>query len=154
MLCTMSTKPFYSDYAQVRDEDLRERHRLWGVQCQATDIDCLLLEYCAGEPCALIEYKFHRATTADPEFGPVKAIGKLATYANLPAYMVRWKRDPWLFEVHALNGLATGFFSEVWEQPGEETAVAVMGETAYVRFLHKLRGRVASDAVLDRLGAQ
>ena len=44
-----------------RDERISQRHRLWGVECQAIDLDFLLVEYRSEyddiRPVAIIEYK-------------------------------------------------------------------------------------------------
>ena len=44
-----------------RDEWISKRHRLWGFDCPAVDIDFLMLEYDRSVPCALIEYKEQHA---------------------------------------------------------------------------------------------
>jgi hypothetical protein len=40
-----------------RDLELSKRHREWGLNCPAVDIDFLMVEYYYGKPVALIDYK-------------------------------------------------------------------------------------------------
>ena len=43
------------------DRELSDRHRKWGHECPATDIDFLLNEYNHGIPVAIIDYKHYLA---------------------------------------------------------------------------------------------
>jgi len=42
---------------QWRDQKLSERHRAWGFNCPAIDIDFLMVEFHTGKPVAIIDYK-------------------------------------------------------------------------------------------------
>ena len=44
-----------------RDVELARRHRLWGSDCPAMDIDHLVTEFDSFETVGLFEYKFHTA---------------------------------------------------------------------------------------------
>jgi hypothetical protein len=37
-----------------RDEAISQRHRLWGFNCPAVDIDFLMIEYDQGKPAACV----------------------------------------------------------------------------------------------------
>ena len=49
-----------------RDQELSARHRTWGFNCPAVDLDFLMVEYNIGKPVGLIEYKhFKRGVSRD-----------------------------------------------------------------------------------------
>lgn len=115
-----------------RDEGLSRRHREWGWDCPAIDIDFLMLEYDTGEPVAVVEYKHESAKPVDPSHASYRAILALTEAACIPFFVVRYKADFSYWRVTPVGRIATQFLSE------PRTA----NEQQYVRFLYWLRGRV------------
>lgn len=114
-----------------RDSALSERHRQWGFHVPAVDIDFLLVEYTAGEPRALIEYKHEQAALVPATSANLKAISRLADWASLPAFVVRYADNLSWYRVRALNVLAREMLPEA----------EGMTEDEYVAFLYQLRSR-------------
>lgn len=128
----------------TRHDWLSVRHRAWGDDCPATDVDLLLIEYDARKPVALIDYKegFDRPLTAS-ERASLAAQRELASLAGLPFYVVRYREADATFYVEPQNELA-------------EAAVPAalrlrLSERNYVRFLYRLRGRDVPDIILPNL---
>jgi hypothetical protein len=124
-----------------RDQALSERHRLYGLDCPAVDIDFLMLEYNYGQPVALIDYKFHVLEQVDVEHPSLRAISILADRGAIPFFVVRYWRSPWSYAVEPINVLANDVVQEQTE----------MSEVTFVRFLYDLRGSVPPTHVTDRL---
>lgn len=87
-----------------RDKDLSRRHRRWGWNCPAMDID--FLEFHGGEPVALIECKHECAPVWDLDGKSARAFIRLAERAGLPAFYVIRAGDFSWWLVRALNDLA------------------------------------------------
>lgn len=123
-----------------RDEALSRRHRYWGFDVPAIDIDFLMLEYDRGRPVALIEYKRETAGALRleemQEHSSYQALMRLAD--RLPVFVVRYAADLAWFDVAPLNSAA---FRQV---PG----LTHWSEAEYVRFLYRLRGRTIAGPVL------
>lgn len=115
-----------------RDAKLSERHRRWGCNVPATDIDFLLAEYDRCEPKALVEYKHERAFPVPVASPGLQAVSNLADRAEVPAFVVRYADDLSQYRVRALSSHATDIIST------PET----MSEAEYIDFLHVLRGRI------------
>jgi hypothetical protein len=115
---------------------LSQRHRSWGFNCPATDIDFLLIEYSAGKAKALVEYKHESANIDFVKEGigmhpkSYSALCDLADRAGLPFFVVRYTEDFRFWQVIPYNSRA-----KVWLEKEE-----VMTERQYVAFLYKLRG--------------
>ena len=122
-----------------RDLRLSARHRLWGFDCPALDIDCFI-EYDNGVPAALIEYKHERAgeQTSGASY---KALWFTAEMADLPLFVVWYTGDFTRWTVYPVGIVAQKFLSE-------KTA---MSEREYVSFLYLLREREAPTEVLRGL---
>ena len=130
-----------------RDAILSAKHRTWGYNVPAVDIDFLMIEYDQSVAKALIEYRhINGAVRVDAS---VKAIIDLADRAGLPFFIVqyyyatddgtRWKEatvdTPAFFRITTMNKLAEqAYFS--W---GDEW----MSEQQYKDWLHQIRGRKA-----------
>ena len=68
-----------------RDEGISLRHRKWGWDCPAVDIDFLLIEYDHGKAIALVEYKNeHAPRQRGATSASHRAIADLASKAGLP----------------------------------------------------------------------
>lgn len=104
-----------------RDKDISARHRLWGFNCPAVDLDFLVIEYHFAKPVALIEYKHMKHHEGDnvPLLHPTyRALMDLAdnystTYPDgtvkrtpLPFLLVRYEKDPWWFRMKPINEAA------------------------------------------------
>ncbi|NBT20517.1 MAG: hypothetical protein EBT00_17365 [Proteobacteria bacterium] len=128
-----------------RDAILSAKHRTWGFNVPAVDIDFLMIEYDQSVAKALVEYRhINGAVRVDAS---VKAIIDLADRAGLPFFIVqyyyatddgtRWKEatvdTPAFFRITTMNKLAEqAYFS--W---GDEW----MSEQQYREWLHEIRGR-------------
>lgn len=124
-----------------RDEDLSRRHREWGFDCPAVDLDFVMVEYDNAEPVALIEYKQEGAMRVAPGNPSLVAIRRLADRAGVYAFVVRYGENLDWYTARALNFRAKGVVPE----PEGRT----MAEDEYVAFLHFLRGRIAQDGLAE-----
>lgn len=122
-----------------RDEALSERHRQWGFNCPAVDIDFLLIEFDTAVPVALIEYKQEHAQLQWSSHPSYRAICWLGTTANIPVFAVRYAEDLTWFKVTPLNPLAHDLLKEI----------KLFDETEYIGFLYHLRGRDVPPEVLN-----
>mgnify|MGYP007070314014 CR=1 FL=1 len=122
-----------------RDLAMSARHRLWGWDCPATDID--FLEYNYGWPVAITEYKHERAYIPDKIASPLKAQINLGNQAQIPVFLVTHADDFSWFDVRPMNDHAKKHLSES----------CVMTETDWVSLLYKIRGMEVPDSVLERL---
>jgi hypothetical protein len=114
-----------------RDAGLSARHRSWGFDLPATDLDFLLLEYTFGKAKAIVEYKHERATSTLRICHPtIEAIRDLADKAELPFFVVRYSDDYLTWTPHAGNAHA-----RVWVPGG----VATLRELEYVQLLKDIR---------------
>lgn len=119
-----------------RDEDISARHRLWGWDCPAIDIDFLMVEYDYGSPKALIEYKYWNETARHPNLNSPSyaAIRELADNSKIPFLIVFYFKNPWIFHVVPGNQFASlaGF-------PDQNRHWT---EREFVESLYRLRGRL------------
>jgi hypothetical protein len=124
-----------------RDMNLSERHRLWGWDCPAVDLDFLFLEYDRGKAVALVEYKHERAKPQMPIHPTYQAMKDLADRAGVPFFACRYKGD----------------FSEFLVVPLNENARKIlplrtpMSEAGWVSFLYMVRGREVPTSIVDSL---
>ncbi len=114
-----------------RDQELSLRHRAWGWDCPAVDIDFLMVEYDKGEPVAVVEYKHENAPPQSPSHPSYRALVKLADRAGLPMLFVRYAADFSWFRVTPLNDCAMAILP----------ARLTMTEQEWVTLLYRLRGR-------------
>ena len=112
-----------------RDRELSQRHRRWGWNCPAMDID--FLEFHAGEPVALIECKLEHARPWDLAAKAAQAFVRLADRAALPAFYVVRAADFSWWRVQALNDHAR-------DRLGVD--LRVLSEPEFVSLLYALRG--------------
>ena len=124
-----------------RDEALSRRHRMYGLNCPAVDIDFLMLEYDSGMPKALIEYKHEFAEETSLTHASYRALRHLAVMGRIPFFVVRYTYE-WRYTVIPACNLA-------------ETYVPVrveMAEDEYVELLYAVRGRVMPEDVRRWIG--
>ncbi len=112
-----------------RDRALSERHRRWGWNCPAMDID--FMEFHVGEPVALIECKHECAAPWDLAAKPARAFIRLAERAGLPAFYVVRAADFSWWAVRALNDFARQVLG------GEHRTLT---EPEFISLLYALRG--------------
>lgn len=113
-----------------RDANLSERHRRWGWDCPALDLDFLMLEYDKGKASAMVEYKHESAPPQHRTHPSYQALIDLGNRAELPVFAVRYSSDFSWYRVTPLNA-----FAKRWLEIQKE-----MDEREYVTLLHKIRG--------------
>jgi len=113
-----------------RDMRLSQRHRQWGWDCPAVDLDFLFLEYDRGRAVALVEYKHERAMLQHASHPTYQAMTDLGTRAGIPVFAVRYADDFSWWRVVALNAKARDYLPQRRE----------MTEQEWVTFLYELRG--------------
>jgi hypothetical protein len=115
-----------------RDAAISSRHRTWGFNCPAVDLDFLVAEYNIGKPVALVEYKHCNARSPVYDHPTYRALSDLAdNYAPgaLPFVVAFYWPDIWAFRIIPVNGIAKQHFRH-----GQ-----VLTELEYVRTLYRLR---------------
>ena len=114
-----------------RDAEISERHRHWGFDCPAIDIDFLMIEYNHGYPVAIVEYKHWKAKEINIAHPSMRAMIALANgYKNgLPCFVAIYVPDYWIFQVRTLNEHAERFFQDR----------EVLTELTYVQRLYAIR---------------
>ena len=132
-----------------RDEILSAKHRRWGYNVPAVDIDFLLIEYDQAKAQAVIEYR--HANGIIRQDTSIKAITDLADRAGLPFFIVRyryatddgtlWRNDitidtPAFFQIFTCNQQA----EQLWFTQDVDTWLT---EDEFRVWLHKIRGRQA-----------
>jgi hypothetical protein len=124
-----------------RDMRLSDRHRRWGWDCPAVDLDFLFLEYDRGLPVAIVEYKHERALPVSLGHPTYHAIRALADMANIPFLVCRYKDDFSKWKVTPAN-----------EQAKKHLPVEkVFYEDGWVSFLYRLRGYQCPQTIIDGL---
>ena len=123
---------------------LNERHRRWGWDCPAVDLDFLFLEYDKGKAVALVEYKHERAQTQWASHPTYQALIDLGNRAKIPVFAARYKDDFSEWNVVPLNIFARTFL------PERQT----MTEREWVGFLYRIRGYEAPPELLDGIGVE
>lgn len=122
--------------------ELSQRHRKWGWDCPAVDLDFLFLEYDKGQPVAIVEYKHEKAATQFASHPTYQAMINLGTRANIPVFAARYKNDFSTFVVVPLNDIAKS------KLPERKT----MTEREWVTFLYEIRGYIPPEQLFE--GAQ
>lgn len=115
-----------------RDGAISNRHRMWGFNCPAVDLDFLVAEYNIGKPVALIEYKNFNAREPSYLHPTYRALCDLAdNYKScpLPFVVAFYWPDVWAFRVVPINRCAHDYFDEE----------VTLCERDYVRVLYRLR---------------
>lgn len=114
-----------------RDQALSLRHRKWGYNCPAVDIDFLMIEYDLGIPAALIEYKHEFY-----DFGLMSQrtwnAFRVLCDGRIPLFKVVYSHDLTWFEVEPMNDLAIKFTPEK----------VTFSEYEFVTMLYAIRGRM------------
>lgn len=113
-----------------RDEGLSNRHRQWGWDCPACDIDFLMLEYDKGKASAIIEYKNEHAAPQYASHPTYQAMIDLGDRADIPVLAVRYADNYSWWRVTPLNECAKRYVQKRVE----------LTEIEYVTLLYKIRG--------------
>jgi hypothetical protein len=113
-----------------RDLALSRRHRLWGWDCPAVDLDFLFLEYDKGKAVAIVEYKHERAPQQWASHPTYRAMIDLGTRADVPVFAARYADDFTWWRVVPLNDMAKVYLPEP----------CTMTERQWVTFLYRVRG--------------
>ena len=114
-----------------RDQEISARHRKWGYDCPALDIDFLLLEYDQGKAAAIVEFKNEHAASIRMGHPGIQALIGLADAANIPMFLVRYADN----------------FSWYFVTPGNTKAqeyvpqATKLTEPEWVQLLYRCRGR-------------
>lgn len=122
-----------------RDEALSRRHRRWGWDCPAVDIDFLMLEYDNGKASAIVEYKNEHAALQYASHPTYQALIDLGDRAGVPVIACRYSDDFSKWKVVPLNSVATKFIPERQE----------LTEIEWVSLLYKIRGNEVPRSVLE-----
>lgn len=113
-----------------RDQSLSLRHRKWGYNCPAVDIDFLMIEYDLGIPAALVEYKHEGYNMGLMSQSAWNAFRVLCDN-RIPLLKVVYADDLTWYEVQPMNDRAREFVSET----------IMLSEHQYVALLYDIRGR-------------
>ncbi len=124
-------KKVREERSRWRDHRISERHRTWGYDCPALDLDFVMLEYDTGKAAALVEYKHEDAAPIRGAHPSLRAICDLANRASVPAFVVRYADDFTWWYVIPLNDLARSLQAEE----------VFLSEEQWVALLHRCRGR-------------
>ena len=140
-----------------RDAWLSGRHRLWGRDVPAMDLDFILAEYDRCVPIALIDYN-HEHDTINLESANTRTLVALGDMAGIPAFIVRYghsKQDEWWgdvpedsvpwFQVIPLNVYAHGK-----DMPSNSNNTK-LSELVFVTWLYDLRGRKIPQDIVNKL---
>jgi len=126
-----------------RDEHISRRHRLWGVNCPAVDLDFVMMEYNVGLPAALVEYKKYCARALDLRHATYRALRALADREPpIPFIIAYYWPDVWAFRVYPVNESARRIY------PPDRRSLS---EQRFVRSLYYLRNEVVEEHVLRNL---
>lgn len=114
-----------------RDQAISGRHRQWGYDCPALDIDFLMLEYDRGKASALVEYKHEDAPPIQLGHPSVRALIDLAEPGQVPLFITRYSADFAHWYPTPVNAPARLILPE---------AVS-LSEQQWVELLYRCRGR-------------
>jgi len=131
LVAASDNRPVAQERTGWRDEQISKRHRAWGYDCPALDIDFLMLEYDRGKVAALVEYKHERAAPIRRGHPSMRAMADLGDRAGVPVFVVRYAGDFSWWSPHPLNDLAREI-----TLGGERVS-----EEEWIRILYRCRGR-------------
>ena len=117
-----------------RCEEISRRHRDWGYNCPAVDLDFLVVEYNHAKPVALIEYKnrkYNSANTSDHTYAALKNLADNYAPQPLPFLLVVYDPVDWWFIIHPMNREA--------ERRCQHVAGRPISEQRFVQGLYRLR---------------
>lgn len=125
-----------------RDESISQRHRAWGYNCPAVDLDFLMVEYNFGKPVGLVEYKHHHSTAQPNLLHPTyRALTELANASGLPFIIAKYWPEIWCFRVLPVNDVAKKHFLMCEE----------LSEMQFVTRLYRIRNMTISRELKQQL---
>lgn len=126
-----------------RDMDISNRHRTWGWDCPAVDIDFLMCEYNFGKPIAIIEYKYYKIGSINENNITYRVLKNLADerIRPIPFFIVLYWREIWAFRVIPMNAKAEEYV----------TKPTTMTEYDYVSLLYRIRRNMLKDEISEKL---
>lgn len=127
-----------------RDEALSRRHRRWGWDCPAVDLDFLFLEYDHGKASAIVEYKNEHAAPQYASHPTYQAMIDLGNKADIPVIACRYADDFSWWRAVPLNEKAKEFISDRQDLSEEE----------WVRLLYRIRGYNVPQDVLNGINVE
>ncbi len=122
-----------------RDMALSQRHRRWGWDTPAVDLDFLFLEYDRGKAVALVEYKHENAALQYRTHPTYQAMIDLGNRAGIPVFGVRYASDFSWWRVVPLNAKAREYVPQH----------VTMSEREWVTLLYHIRGYELPETVFD-----
>lgn len=122
-----------------RDEKISLRHRHWGFDCPAVDLDFVMVEFDRGRVCCLVEYKNEFAAPQYATHPSYRAMVDLADRARIPFIACRYGSDFTWWKAHPLNGHAKKHLKSPTE----------LSEKGWVELLYQIRGRVMPEDLFD-----
>jgi hypothetical protein len=132
----MTLKQVRPERTGWRDEEISRRHREWGYDCPAVDLDFVLIEFDRCKACALVDYK-HQECKTPPTSASLAAMSDLASRAKIPAFACWYADDfSWFWPV-PLNQHA--------EQWAPKPYGKKLSERQWVEMLYVMRGRPAPE---------
>lgn len=132
-----------------RDQEISAKHRDWGFNCPAVDLDFLMLEYNHSKPSALVEYKHKNAIPPNTRAANYRALVALADMGNIPCLIATYDPNDWSFIVTPLNEKARIYYGRA--------AGIVLSEKRFVKSLYLLRKTTLSkedDLVIGKLSGE
>ena len=123
-----------------RDKELSLRHRQWGFNCPAVDLDFLMLEYNHGKPAALVEYKHKNAkkpNISHPTYQSLICLANEHRSGSLPCFIAIYDPEVWSFSVTPLNEPAKQHYNHCLGK--------TLSEQQFVKSLYLLRKKVLSE---------
>ena len=124
-----------------RDQEISARHRKWGYDCPALDIDFLMLEYDRGKAVALAEFKNEHAAQIRMGHPSIQALINLADAANIPLFLVRYATNFSWHHVTPGNSNAKCFVPEAIK----------LTEPEWIALLYRCRGREVPTELLSTI---
>lgn len=124
-----------------RCQAISERHRRWGYNCPAVDLDFVVAEYNHGKPVALVEYKDRRFSSANTAQQTYDALAALADgYINgpIPFLIAIYDPEDWWFRVQPINERARNYYKHCLDE--------ALSEQRFVRSLYLMRKRVLDES--------
>lgn len=139
------------EQTEWRDESISKRHRKWGFDCPAVDIDFLMIEYNQGRPVAIVEYK-HEGTKIpsgmDKTFEAIRVLCDGYKGGDLPFLIAWYNPKNWIFRIRPMNSAARLFYGD---------ADRSLSEVEYVRSLYTMRGKKlksVDEKILNNIGVE
>ena len=127
------------------------RHREWGFDCPATNIDCVMCEYDHKIPQALIEFKGRSPQSGDKTSANSQTIINLANMADLPCFILYYNNSNWTFLILPLNKKAEQKYANWMKSFVNFPESGWISEFAAVTFLYYLRNRLIPQDILEKL---